>query len=217
MAKQTALHLHGFASSANSRKATYLRQKFEAVPQVAFHAFEFNPTPTDFEYMTITGHINRLRQHVLECQPGNVLLIGSSMGALVGLHYAHRFGGVERLLLLAPALFYRTPATAADMERWRAEGTLRAWHYAFQREVPLRYAYHVDGMQYTRPVPPPAPVTLIHGRHDQVIPLAWSQQYTADFPHSVRLIEVDDDHRLSGQLDVIWQQVESLLEEWDEG
>jgi pimeloyl-ACP methyl ester carboxylesterase len=161
--------------------------------------------------MTITGHINRLRQHVTERQPGNVMLVGSSMGALVGLRYAHRFGGVERLLLLAPALFYKPPVTGADMERWQTEGTIAVPHYAFRREVPLRYHYHVDGMQYRRPVPPPAPMTIIHGRHDQVIPLTWSQQYTADFRHSVRLLEVDDDHRLSGQLDVIWQQVESML------
>ena len=107
MADQLFLYLHGFASSAQGTKARYLRERFEVKPGRAFEAIDFNPTPRDFEYMTITGQINRLRQFLLERGWERVCLIGSSLGALVGLQYAHRFGGVERLWLLAPALAYR--------------------------------------------------------------------------------------------------------------
>ncbi len=61
MTKQTVFYLHGFASSGQGAKAQYFRSKFEPLSEVTFHAFEFNPTPTDFQYMTITGLINRLR------------------------------------------------------------------------------------------------------------------------------------------------------------
>jgi len=37
MEQQTVLYLHGFASSAQSTKARYLREKFRAFPQVEFH------------------------------------------------------------------------------------------------------------------------------------------------------------------------------------
>jgi pimeloyl-ACP methyl ester carboxylesterase len=100
------IYLHGFASSANGRKAQYLRPLLGALPAVAFHAVEFSPTPADFEYLTITGMINRLRQYILDHKLDSVSLIGSSMGGLVALNYAHRFHGVTRLLLLSPALTY---------------------------------------------------------------------------------------------------------------
>ena len=66
MEQLTVLYLHGFTSSGRSTKARYFRDKFEAFPQVEFHAIDFNPTPKDFEYVTTTGRINRLRQYVLD-------------------------------------------------------------------------------------------------------------------------------------------------------
>ena len=111
MKRKTILHLHGFASSAHSTKAQFLREKVEAIPEVDFHAIDLNPTPRDFETMTVTGCINRLRQYVLDYRLGTVCVTASSMGALVGLNYAHRFGGhlfggVEKMFLLAPALVW---------------------------------------------------------------------------------------------------------------
>jgi pimeloyl-ACP methyl ester carboxylesterase len=92
MTDKTVLFLHGFASSGQGTKAQFLKEKFARLSQVAFHAFEFNPTPKDFEYMTITGLINRLRQYLLDQQSKKLSLIASSLGALVGLNYVHRFG-----------------------------------------------------------------------------------------------------------------------------
>ena len=86
MTQETVLLLHGFASSGNSTKAQYLRERFKALPNVDFHAVDFNPTPRDFEYMTVTGMINRLRQYVLDHDFQRVFIVGSSMGALVGLN-----------------------------------------------------------------------------------------------------------------------------------
>jgi pimeloyl-ACP methyl ester carboxylesterase len=98
------LYLQGFASSGQSTKARYFGEKLKAFPRVEFHIVDFNPTPKDFEYVTTTGLINRLRQYVLDHHLENNSIIGSSYGELVALHYAHRFGGVEKMLLLAPGL-----------------------------------------------------------------------------------------------------------------
>ena len=213
MGKKTVLLLHGFLSSSQSTKARYLGDRFKTLPQAEFQAFDFNPTRTDFEYMTITGLINRLRQYLLDHDLGSVRLIGSSLGALVGLHYAHRFGGVERMLLLAPALFYMPGGLVEEeeLERWEAGGSTKFLHYAFEEEIPLRYDHYVDGLQYQRPVPPPAPMAIIHGRNDDVVPVGHSRDYAAAFPDQVRLIEVDSDHRLGDQLALVWEHVQSFL------
>jgi pimeloyl-ACP methyl ester carboxylesterase len=208
----TILLLHGFASSGRSTKARFFAEKFEPLPQVHFHALDFNPAPTDFEYMTVTGLVNRLRQYVLDHDLGDVSLIGSSMGSLVALHYAHRFGGINRMLLLAPALSYgMNEADPEHLQRWQEVGTVPVLHYAFEREVGLRFGFHVDGLQYLSPVVPPAPTTIIHGRSDDVIPIENSRRYATRFPHQVQLVEVDSDHRLNDQLVFIWTVVQSFL------
>jgi pimeloyl-ACP methyl ester carboxylesterase len=212
MEKKTILLLHGFASSAGSAKSRFFGEKLRALSQVNFHAFDFNPTSKDFEYMTITGMINRLRQHVLDHNLGDVSIIGSSLGALVGLHYAHRFGGVKNMLLLAPALVYWSEGSDQDqLLRWQQGGVSSFFHFAFEREVPLRYDFHVDGLQYVDPVPPPASIIVVHGRDDDVIPIENSRRYCASFPEQARLIEVDSDHRLNDQLPSIWGRVQSLI------
>lgn len=207
MTKETVVLLHGFASSGNSSKAQFLREKFKRVATASFMAMDFNPTVTDFEHMTVTGMINRLRQVVLDRINGDLTLMGSSMGALVGLHYAHRYGGVKRLILLAPALQYGRLTSEAERAQWQRDGFLPVHHFAFDKEIPLRYQMELDGRQYNHRVAPPAPITIIHGKHDNVVPIELSRQYAASYPEQVELIEVDSDHRLSDQLSLIWQQL----------
>jgi len=212
MDNKTIFYLHGFASSGQGTKAQFFREKFEPFPEVEYHAFEFTPTPKDFEYMTITGSINRLRQYLLDHQHEKVSFIGSSLGGLIGLQYAHRYGGVEKLLLLAPALTHRAAGRSeAELQQWKSEGVMQVSHYAFQQEVSLRYDYRLDALQYTEPAPPPTPIMIIHGQNDDVVPIEYSRVYAASFPHQAQLIEVDSDHRLNDQLEFIWGQARSFL------
>lgn len=208
---KTIIHLHGFASSSGSTKARYLKGKLESYPEVDFHPFEFNPTPRDFEFMTVTGMINRLRQYLLDHTSDPVCFIGSSMGALVGLYYAHRFGQVDRMLLLAPVLIHPA-ATISQREHKEGDrdGTILIHHYAFKKQVPLRYAYFHDGLNYVKPPRPPAPILILHGRSDEVVPIAHSRDYAARYDQ-VDLLEVDAGHQLNDRLSVIWEQVQSFL------
>lgn len=205
------LYLHGFASSAQSTKAQYFGEKFKAF-QVEFHAVDFNPTPKDFEYVTTTGLINRLRQHVLDHHLGDINIIGSSYGGLIALHYAHRFGGVEKMLLLAPGLSWLSGGLAEkELEQWKKAGAAPVFHHAFEKEIPVRYDLQVDGLLYSESVPPAAPITIIHGQGDKTVPIEPSRVYATDFPDSVRLIEVDADHDLNGHLEYIWEYAQSFL------
>lgn len=205
MAPYPVIFLHGFASSAQGTKARYLRARFAARPEFAFHAIDFNPTPRDFEWLTVTGMINRLRQFILDRALGRVTLIGSSMGGLVGLNYAHRFGEVDRLLLLAPALVYLSGLRTNEAEaEWRERASGDVFHYAFERPVPLRYDLQVDGCLYAESPAPPAPITIVHGRGDATIPIQQSRDYAARYPQQVTLHEFESDHTLNDRLDAIW-------------
>jgi pimeloyl-ACP methyl ester carboxylesterase len=212
MAEKTILFLHGFASSAQSTKAQYFRERFRALPYVEFHAIDLNPTPKDFEYMTTTGLIDRLRQYVLDHHLAEFSIIGSSYGGLISLHYAHRFGGVEKMLLLAPGLRWLSGGLSdEELGQWKEAGALPVLHYAFEKEIPVRYDLQVDGIRYLEFISPPAPILIIHGCNDTTVPTDHSRRYAAEFPDRVHLIEVDSDHDLNGHLPFIWEHVGSTL------
>ncbi len=212
MEKQAILFLHGFASSARSTKARYFRQKLQGLPQIEYHAVDFNPMPQDFEYVTTTGLVDRLRQFVVGHNLETMSIIGSSFGGLVATRYAHRFGGVERMLLLAPALRWLSGGLSEDqLEAWRIAGALPVYHEAFQEEVPVRYDLQEDGMGYLAPVGPSSAMIIIHGKNDTTVPIDDSRAYASEHPQTVRLVEIEADHDLNGHLDLAWEYVQSFL------
>ena len=212
MSEHTIVFLHGFASSAQSTKALYLRGRFDGQSSVRFCVVNFNPTPADFEYMTTTGQINRLRQYVLDHELGTVDLIGSSYGGLIALHYAHRFGGVDRMLLLAPGLCWLNGGLSQEeLAYWKDRSTVPVHHPAFGRDIPIRYDLQRDGLGYLAFIPPPAPALIVHGQNDSTVPLEHSREYATAYPDTVQLIEVNADHDLNGHLELIWSLVQSFL------
>jgi pimeloyl-ACP methyl ester carboxylesterase len=150
------IFLHGFASSSQSTKAKYLQEKTEALSGIYFHALDLNPTQTDFRYLTTTGTINRLRQYILDQQLGTVRLIGSSFGGLVAIYYAHRFGDVDKMLLLAPLLQWELDwLSEEEIEQWQERGIIDIAHYGFGAKITLDYGFYVNGQRYRDSVPPP--------------------------------------------------------------
>lgn len=215
---KTILFLHGFASSARTTKAQYLKEKLDPMSQVAFHALDLNPTPTDFEYMTTTGLINRVRQYVLDHDLAPFSLVGSSFGGLVALQYAHRFAAVDKMLLLAPGVRWLSGGLSeSELAQWETAGTTEVLHYAFDENLPLRYDLHADGLNFLEPVPPAAPTLIIHGSRDTTVPTDDSRAYAAKHHRQVQLIEVDADHDLNGHLPLIWQHLQAFLLDPQEG
>jgi len=212
MTKNTILHLHGFASSGHSAKALYLRERLADVPGVEFLAPDFNPTPRDFEFLTVTGMINRLRQYILDRDLGNISISASSLGCLIALHYARRFGDVKQLLLLAPVLSYSAlPFPAGLFATWEKEGGITVPHFGFKEDLLLRYDFHRDGRAYAERVSPPAPIRILHGKNDETIRIQNSRDYAAEYPGQVILVELDSDHALLDCLDVIGGHVAAFL------
>ncbi|MFO7741850.1 MAG: YqiA/YcfP family alpha/beta fold hydrolase, partial [Anaerolineae bacterium] len=198
-------------------KARFFGERFAGRPGVAFHAIDFSPTPRDFEYLTVTGMVNRLRQFVLDRslaneEGGGTGIVGSSLGGLVGVHYAHRFGDVESMVLLAPVLrWFSGGLLEEEMRAWEETGVATVFHPAFGREVPLRFDLELDGRLYREPVAPAAPTLIVHGRRDETVPVAESRAYAEAFPERVRLMEVNAGHDLNAHLDLIWEAASSFL------
>src|SRR5690349_12966289 len=95
------IYLHGFASSASSRKATFFKEKLHSlgveleIPQLE---------QGDFRNLTLSGQL-RVVESALRGTPARIL--GSSMGGYLAALYAAAHPEVEKLVLLAPAFnFY---------------------------------------------------------------------------------------------------------------
>jgi pimeloyl-ACP methyl ester carboxylesterase len=211
--EKTVLYLHGFSSSATAAKARYLSQRLGEIAGARFLAPDFNPEPKDFEYLTVTGMIDRLRQFFVDHGISNPFIVASSLGCLVGLHYVARFGGAERLLFLAPVLSFRSLRFREEaLLRWKEDGATDVFHYKFIKKLPLRYDFYLDGLQFADPIAPPVPIDILHGRNDETIPVMLSRKYAEEFPARVTLTELDSDHMLHDQLPVIWDRLRISLE-----
>ena len=213
MSENHILFLHGFGTLGGLKngKAQFFNEKFNQLEFASFSSIDFNPTPKDFEFHTITGMIARLRQYILTHRLESVCLIGSSQGANVALNYAHRYGGIEKLLLLAPELSYDSYSTEDELHEWERLVRAPLFHYGFREEIPLNYGHHQDGLRYINAPQPPAPMLIIHGKNDEAVPFERSQKYANAYPKRVELIKVDDDHRLKNSMEVIWQQAQSFF------
>ncbi len=208
MTQRKIIFLHGFGvlGGLNNGKAQFFDQKFKQLNAASLYCIDFNPTAKDFEFHTITGMIARLRQFILYHGFDSVHLIGSSQGANVALNYAHRYGGVEKLILLAPELFYDSYSTDKQLREWQELVSVPVFHYGFGEKLALNFAHHQDGLRYTNAPQPPAPILMIHGLNDTAIPIDRSRKYAASHSQKVKLIEVDDDHFLKNSTQVVWQQ-----------
>jgi pimeloyl-ACP methyl ester carboxylesterase len=57
----------------------------------------------------------------------------------------------------------------------------------------------------------PAETVIIHGRRDEIVPLAASEALVARFPF-VRLLAVDDEHRLADSLELLGREVVAMVQ-----
>jgi pimeloyl-ACP methyl ester carboxylesterase len=202
---QSLVYLHGFASSPQSAKAQYLRDRLQAVGQ-PWICPDLNQD--DFTHLTLSRQLGYV-QTLLPQQP--VTVIGSSLGGLTAAWLADRAPQVERLVLLAPAfgfLDHWLPRLgAATVTHWQTTGYLSVYHYGAKTQMPLHYGFVTDAQRYDqRHLQRSLPTLILHGRHDEVIPISASRDYAASRPW-VTLVELDSDHSLGNVLPPIWDAI----------
>ncbi|MFO8037956.1 MAG: YqiA/YcfP family alpha/beta fold hydrolase [Sodalinema sp.] len=186
-------YLHGLASSPQSRKAQRLRDRLREQGQV-LHRVDLNLG--GFSQLTVSRQIRQVS--ALISPHSRVALIGSSLGGLTAAWVAQESAHVERLLLLAPAFgFPDCWLTPAQLQHWQDSGYRDIYHYGEGRSLPLHYHFVEDARRYLpQGLTHPVPTTILHGIHDEIIPIQASRDYAATRPW-VHLIEVDSDHALT--------------------
>ena len=70
-------------------------------------------------------------------------------------------------------------------------------------------AYYVKGYEDITPEPPPIPICIVHGWHDDIVPAENSVRFAGR--HSATLHLVDGDHRLTGNIDEINEYLRLFL------
>lgn len=212
-------YLHGLASSPASGKARFLAERF-AERGLELHCPDLNEP--DFSTLTTSRMIALVERALRRLTPAPVVLVGSSLGGFVALHVAERAAAelpehpVERLVLLAPAFDFGSPAMLerrADwLAGWRRDGWTEVEHHGYGDVRRLHIGLITDAARYdsfaSRAA---APMLVCQGRADDVVDPAMVERFAATRAH-VRLVLLEDDHRLSASIERIWAETAAFLE-----
>lgn len=203
------VYLHGFASSPQSSKARFFAERFQATG-IPFTAPELDEG--NFETLTISGQLRMMERTVAG---ERVVMMGSSMGGyLAALFAARHVEQVEKLVLLAPAFQFPTRWRARysdkELERWKAQGTIPFFHYGYKEERGLRYQIVEDALQYEDEPAFHQPALVLHGRRDEVVPVAVSKAFAEGHPN-VTLRVLESGHELTDVLGQLWWETAAFL------
>ncbi|MGK7953305.1 MAG: YqiA/YcfP family alpha/beta fold hydrolase [Xenococcaceae cyanobacterium] len=202
------IYLHGFASSPQSQKAQYLRDRFAEI-NINLDIIDLNAG--NFSALTLTRQIEQTKS-AFPADNSPVTIIGSSFGGLTAAWLAEKYPSrVKNLILLAPAFGFPynwlSRLGKETIKKWQESGYLSVYHYGEKREIPLKYQFLTDIKQYdeyqlTRDLP----TLILHGKNDDVIPIEASRNYIRQRSH-VKLIELESDHTLADVMPEIWQAI----------
>lgn len=208
-----ALYLHGFASSAQSSKAAFFRERLAAAG-IALTTPDFNLP--EFSTLTVTRMIEQVEAAIEDASGDPVVLIGSSLGGFVAVNAAHRNRQrVSRLVLLAPALDFggnrMRDLGDRGLEAWKRSDRLEVFHYGFGRMMPVHYELYADAQRYDAMTAPlQLPVLVFQGRRDTSVDPEIVRSWAGPRP-TVHLHLLDDDHQLLSSLDYIWTETAAFL------
>lgn len=208
------LYLHGFASSPQSSKAQFFKDRFAWMGQ-SLHILDLNQG--DFTHLTLSRQIKQGVDWVTAHGP--VTIIGSSLGGVTATWITQdprTQGIVSDLILLAPAFQFLAqwlPRLGnATVDHWQAIGSLPIYHYGYQQQLPLAYDFVTDAQQYNeQDLDVPVPTLILHGRQDEVIDIQVSRDYARSRPW-VKLRELESDHSLASVYPELWRAIATFIE-----
>jgi uncharacterized protein len=202
------LYLHGFASGPSSSKARIFSERLQALGrEVAVPALDGG----DFRGMTLTSQLQ-----IIEKTAANrpCVLIGSSLGGYLAALYAARHPEVDRVILMAPAFgFARRWGSSLGLDvldHWQQSGARSMMHHGLGREAEIGWTLMEDAALYEEMPAVSQPVLILHGIHDDVVPVSISREFAANRPN-VTLIEYPSDHQLLDVVDDLIAQTRDFL------
>jgi uncharacterized protein len=207
-----AFYLHGFASGPRSTKAAYFADRL-AEHGIGFHCPDFNQP--DFASLTLTRMLDQLAGDIAKTS-GPVTLIGSSLGGTLAILAAARpMPRLARLVLLAPAVMFAKPGhhllPPERIEEWRGSGALPFFHYAYEEERLLGYAFYEDSLRHHAfDAVVTQPTLIFQGMRDASVDYRTVEAFARTRPN-VTLSLLDDDHQLIASLPRIWDGVSDFM------
>lgn len=206
------IYLHGFASSPQSSKARYLRDRFE---QKNLHLEVLDLNQGDFTNLTLTRQIKQTIAAFPNPQTP-ITLIGSSFGGLTSAWVAQQQHQVKNLVLLAPAFGFPgswySRLSPEQIRQWRDSDYLPIYHYGKGQQIPLHYQFLKDANRYPLSgLKRSLDTLIIHGINDDVVPIQVSRDYANQHPQT-KLVEMDSDHGLNDVQEQIWQLTLNFLD-----
>lgn len=215
------LYLHGFASSPQSRKARFFKDKIE---QNGWHCLVPDLNVPSFAALSLSAQIDlglELINDLNETNDNPLVIVGSSMGGLLAalleqeLRQQRSPTKIQAIVLLAPGfgITKRWPQIIGEqgMQSWRETGFRPFFHYAANQELPLHFAFAKELEQYkTDNFEINIPTIVFHGIDDQTVPIEHARQF-AQLNPAAALVELDDGHELANSLDLIWFQTCDFL------
>jgi pimeloyl-ACP methyl ester carboxylesterase len=204
------IYLHGFASSPTSKKAVFFSERLARLGQAVDVP---DLEEGDFQGLTITRQLAVVRREIART-PGELALIGSSMGGYLALLAAAEEPRVRRLMLMAPAIDMRARwAQRYGPEKlafWKAKGAAPTFHHAYGEERLIGYGLF-DDLERHDPAPPASiPTLAFMGRRDDTVAPAAVERW-ASHNASVHLRLLDSGHDLVDQLETMWTETATFF------
>ena len=198
------VYFHGFASGPASKKGELLKASvFERVDD--FICPDLNGD--DFYNLSMPEWFERAEAAIPELSSDDYLIVsGSSLGAYTAaMLYPKLKQRIQadriQLLLLAPAFGFAQRwshilGSEQAIEAWRTEGQLSLFHYAYNEERLLSFAFY-ESCQNLPAFPEgiASAGSIIHGLQDEVLDTSLVETFAQQHPH-MQAHFIDDDHAL---------------------
>ncbi len=200
------LYLHGLGSGPESAKglafAAHLARR-------GVHVERLNLRVPSFRELRLSAMIEVVRA-AIGGPDDRAVVLGSSLGGLTAARAAAADPRIRGLVLFAPAFGFgdwraRNPVHA---RAWERKGWLGMTDHTTGELVPVGVGFLHDVESFGPDVPPAdVPTLVVHGRQDEVVPIAGSRAWVPRC-RDARLVEVDDGHELR-------ESIPRLLDESD--
>jgi pimeloyl-ACP methyl ester carboxylesterase len=206
------LYLHGFASSPQSSKATFLARKLSA-RGITVTIPDLNQP--DFATLTVSRMLGQVA-NAIDASTEPLCVIGSSLGGFVAVQAARLHPDrVSCVVLLAPALDFdgKRLSELGDrgLDAWQSSNQLAVFHYGYGRMMSVHYDLYADARRYDAfEAALIQPIQVFQGRLDTAVDPETVERWAAARPN-VELHMLDDDHQLLKSLDTIWEEMERFL------
>lgn len=214
------IFVHGFRSHCDGEKAISLARHAARRGRfwIRYNQRNCGLDNAAFANFTVGQSVEDLSS-ILDSLGHPVILIGSSLGAVISLQAAQRRPQTIRgLLLIAPAFRFVSRHFAAlpdgTIDLWRTRGVLHFPDYYQGGEFPLGYGFYEDALHYADlgPWKFDFPVTILHGEHDELLPSEDSRELQKMIlsPSVTLDIVPDGDHRLVDAIPLMCEKLDSL-------